>query len=186
MSHLKTFAVVVACIGIFSAGFVPGYLVGSNAKTIYHSHFVSYIDLGTTPKPKNRVNIPEKPVAYTNDEFSCLARTIYFEAGNQSYEGKLAVGNVVMNRVESEKYPNTICEVVRQYKQFSWYEKFKDVEPYKGKNWDDSIRAAKQVLETGPMFIAGDIHHYHADYVSPSWAKEMTRVAQIDDHIFYR
>ncbi len=118
MSHLKTFAVVVACIGIFAAGFVPGYLVGSNAKTIYHSHFVSYIDLGTSPKPKKRVNVPEKSVSYTKDEFSCLARTIYFEAGNQSYEGKLAVGNVEMNRVESEKYPSTICEVVHQYKQF--------------------------------------------------------------------
>jgi len=190
---MKNFIQTSLSILLFLAFFCLGFFLGkeyANSLVPQKDPINIHLHYGSTKKPQKRYIVtshaPEKYVSRTNGEFSCLARTIYFEAGNQSYGGKLAVGNVVMNRVESEKYPNTICKVVRQYKQFSWYEKYKDVEPYQGKAWKDSIRAAKQVLETGPIIIAGDIHHYHADYVNPSWAKQMTRVAQIDDHIFYR
>tara|TARA_Y100000817_G_scaffold314514_1_gene313640 strand:- start:1422 stop:1970 length:549 start_codon:yes stop_codon:yes gene_type:complete len=182
---MKYFLQTTLSIFLFLVFFCLGFLFG-----VEYEKFTSpkkepinlHLHYSSAKKSQNRYI----KSSYTNVEFSCLARTIYFEAGNQSYGGKLAVGNVVMNRVESEKYPNTICGVVHQYKQFSWYEKYKDIKPYEGKAWKDSIRAAKQVLETGPIIIAGDIHHYHADYVSPSWAKQMERVAKIDDHIFYR
>ena len=49
---------------------------------------------------------------------TCLAQNIYFEAGNQPFSGKLAVANVVLNRVESSQFPDTICEVVKQTKKY--------------------------------------------------------------------
>ena len=49
-----------------------------------------------------------------NGEVACLAEAIYFEAGNQSDAGRLAVGHVVLNRQEMKEYPDTICDVVHQ------------------------------------------------------------------------
>ena len=58
-------------------------------------------------------------VNYTEDELKLLACLVHSEAGNQSYEGKLAVANVVLNRVKSSKYPNTIEKVIYQSGQFT-------------------------------------------------------------------
>ena len=55
----------------------------------------------------------------TMDERACLARVMYFESNRSSDEGMLAVGTVVMNRVESGRYPRSICGVVGQQGQFA-------------------------------------------------------------------
>lgn len=58
-------------------------------------------------------------IVYEEGDRYLLANLIYCEAGNQPYEGKLAVGAVVINRLCSSVYPNTITGVIYQYKQFS-------------------------------------------------------------------
>ncbi|ODR95198.1 hypothetical protein AUC70_05720 [Methyloceanibacter stevinii] len=58
-------------------------------------------------------------MAATTDERECLVRAMYFESNRSSYDGSMAVGTVVMNRLESERFPNTICGVVGQHKQFA-------------------------------------------------------------------
>lgn len=68
-------------------------------------------------------NIPvyaaeETPAAYTEEDLRLMSSIIFLEAGNQCYEGQQAVGIVVINRVESELYPNTISEVLWQSGQF--------------------------------------------------------------------
>ena len=130
----------------------------------------------------------------------CMAAHIYHEAKNQSMLGQFAVAQVVMNRVEDERYPNTICEVVKQgltYKngkvvigkcQFSWYCDGKSDEPNKdSKAWGNAIRHASIIMgETINIDVTDGATHYHASYVRPSWAKTKTRTTRIDKHIFYR
>ena len=135
-----------------------------------------------------------------NNNYHCLASNIYWESRNQSLGGKVAVGQVVLNRVDSERFPDTICTVVKQTKfypsgnidlhdcQFSWYcdgksdvplEKEKDV-------YEESFRLAVKLLENRPMDFTEGAVHYHSDKVVPYWAESMIQTTRIDNHIFYR
>jgi len=130
----------------------------------------------------------------------CMAANIYHEAKNQSMLGQFAVAQVVMNRVEDHRYPNTICEVVKQgltYKngkvvlgkcQFSWYCDGKSDEPNRdSKAWGKAIRHASIIMgETINLDVTDGATHYHASYVRPAWAKTKTKTTRIDRHIFYR
>ena len=130
----------------------------------------------------------------------CMAANVYHEAKNQSMLGQFAVAQVVMNRVEDHRYPNTICEVVKQgltYKngkvvlgkcQFSWYCDGKSDEPNRdSKAWGKAIRHASIIMgETINLDVADGATHYHASYVRPAWAKTKTKTTRIDKHIFYR
>lgn len=103
----------------------------------------------------------------------CLAANIYFEAGNQSYEGKLAVKDVTLNR------GGYVCNTVFKRKQFSWTHQkdwslilsFLLDEPklnkLDSKAWEESKRAAKD----SKVVLPKGYTHYHATYVSPYWTK---------------
>lgn len=52
-------------------------------------------------------------------DINCMARAMYFESNRSSRDGMIAVGSVVMNRVQSEDFPNTVCAVVSQKNQFA-------------------------------------------------------------------
>ena len=130
----------------------------------------------------------------------CLALNVYHEAKNQSFLGQVAVAQVVMNRVKDERYPNTVCEVVKQgqtYKwkpslpiknkcQFSWYCDGKSDTPKEIKAWEDAMHVANGVYNQHLSELVEGATHYHADYVNPSWAETKTFITRIDDHIFYR
>lgn len=144
------------------------------------------------------------------EEFECLVQNIYFESGVESDAGKIAVGMVTLNRVMSDKYPDTICEVVKQgpiskwWKeehgkevplrnkcQFSWYCDGKSDIPYYGEAWYTSQDIAYElynnfVNDKITLDITEGSLYYHADYVNPHWAKHMHKVVQIGAHIFYR
>lgn len=130
-----------------------------------------------------------------NKQVDCLAKNIYHEAANESYEGKLAVAQVTMNRVSDPNYPKDICSVVYQKTktpsnsttcQFSWtcmavsmtYDKYK---------WEESVNIAKRAL-TEPVLhdtiAQSNALYYHAVYVKPGWNKTKV-VKQIGNHIFY-
>tara|TARA_R110002110_G_scaffold79145_16_gene207093 strand:- start:3080 stop:3817 length:738 start_codon:yes stop_codon:yes gene_type:complete len=124
----------------------------------------------------------------------CLAVGIYFEARGESTEGQLAVARVILNRVSSERYPDSICGVVYQGAsrktgcQFSFTcdGKLNKV-PRERRAWAKARRTAEYVTlgrlddaELAPAMF------YHADYVQPYWASSMVKVAKIGRHIFYR
>ena len=129
-----------------------------------------------------------------------MAANIYHEAKNQSMLGQFAVAQVVMNRVEDSRFPDTICEVVKQgltYRngkvvigkcQFSWYCDGKSDEPNRdSKAWSNAIRHASIIMtETINIDVTDGATHYHASYVRPAWAKTKKRTTRIDKHIFYR
>lgn len=127
----------------------------------------------------------------------CLARAIYWEARNQSLQGMIAVGLVVMNRVRDGQFANTPCEVVYQGCQFSWVcSKRNKQDPAKVGNdndkqaWAISISVANELLLMYDTFndITKGAIYFHAYYVKPNWStwKKIEKTVRIDDHIFYR
>ena len=141
----------------------------------------------------------QKERIYPQDEISCLAHNIYFEAAIESTAGKLAVAFVTHNRVVDNNFPNTYCKVIyeaamhnsgfpkRDQCQFSWYCDGKHDTPSMGKMWGESEQVAKYVLENTELLdITDGATHYHADYIpNPRWAISRHRTMQIDTHIFY-
>jgi len=124
----------------------------------------------------------------------CLADNIYFEAGYESFEGKVAVAQVTLNRASHGSFwPTDICEVVYQKNviyskvicQFSWYcEIGPKTREINNKAYQESLIAAKQVLFEGFRLPSiKNAYYYHADYVSPNWNKP--RITKIGRHIFY-
>ncbi len=127
-------------------------------------------------------------------EFRCMATAIYHESRGEAFEGQVAVGQVIMTRVRSDFYPNTICGVVYQGQwnrrnacQFSFACDGRSDAPKKGKIWDTTIDVAKQVI-SGKAFIKeiAEATHYHATYVSPKWRLQMHELKRIGVHIFYK
>ena len=137
--------------------------------------------------------------------FICLALNTYHEAKNQSTVGQIATAQVVMNRVEDNRFPNTVCEVVKQGPtrpswedpnkeypirhrcQFSWYCDGKSDVPKNEKAWRKAQDVAFLVLyDKIKLDVTEGATHYHATYVKPAWAKTKKRTTQIEKHIFYR
>ena len=140
-------------------------------------------------------------MAILETAFMCMALNIYHEAKNQSMLGQIAVGQVVMNRVEDTRFPDNVCDVVTEavtYKgtdkpvlhkcQFSWYcDGQKDEPKYHSEEWWNAQEYASIVLSgTIALDVTEGATHYHATYVRPAWAKTKTRTTRIDRHIFYR
>ncbi len=130
----------------------------------------------------------------------CLALNVYHEAKNQSLSGQIAVAEVVMNRVADSRYPNNVCDVVKQgltYRwnpgfpirnkcQFSWYCDGKSDVAKEKDAWEEALSVAKGVYHGYLDAYLEGATHYHAHYVNPSWAETKTYITRIDDHIFYR
>lgn len=117
----------------------------------------------------------------------CLSMNVYWEARDQSLAGQVAVAQVTMNRVASDSYPDDVCGVVHELKQFSWQWDGKSDVPLESMAWRRAQMVAQGVLAGSGHAEFNDVSitHYHAVYVSPYWTKEMQLVAQIQDHIFY-
>lgn len=127
-------------------------------------------------------------------QLDCLTKNIYWEAAGEPFEGKVAVAQVTMNRVESGKFGNGVCGVVYQKNviyekvicQFSWAcESGPKTKPVYQKLWAESEEVAKKVLlENFRLPSLEKAMYYHATYVNPNWRKE--RISQIGQHIFYK
>jgi spore germination cell wall hydrolase CwlJ-like protein len=160
---------------------------------------------GESIAPKGEVNADDQRIKTPaerlglNDEKSraksekCLAEAVYFESRGEAVRGQIAVAQVVMNRVFSGFYPNTVCGVVYQNKyrhlacQFTFAcDNNPDVirEP---EMWDRAKKIAKAMLD-GLLWLpeVGKSTHYHAYYVRPSWVSEMKKMYRFGVHTFYR
>lgn len=122
----------------------------------------------------------------------CLALNIYHEARSEPETGQIAVARVTLNRVESDAFPETICEVVQQGGQtrnrcqFSWWCDGKSDHPTEETAWRRSLEIGLRVLSDQVSDPTHGALYYHADYVSPSWARAFNRTVEIGRHRFYR
>ena len=118
-------------------------------------------------------------------EMQCLAGTVYFESKGESLQGQLAVARVVLARVESSRFPDTICGVVYQRSQFSFVRggKMPRIKTER-QTWRNAVAIAKIAMNDGWESSVEGALFFHARYVSPGW--RLKRMAAIDNHIFYR
>jgi spore germination cell wall hydrolase CwlJ-like protein len=130
---------------------------------------------------------------FTNDEKNCMATAIYFEARGESERGQAAVGQVILNRVKEETYPDSICGVVYQNKhmrnacQFSFACDGQSDVARNQAAWRRANDITEKILNSGGADKAiGAATHYHADYVKPKWAYHLKKLSTVGRHIFYR
>lgn len=146
------------------------------------------LSLATLPgRAQNRMKL-----ANADSELACLTEAIYFEARGESINGQIAVAEVILNRVNSRLFPNTICEVIKQGAeklnrcQFSYK---CDGEP----EYMTEPKAQRRAADVAILMMKGERRalsgyatHYHADYVDPFWASKLKKTATVGTHIFYR
>lgn len=143
-----------------------------------------------TKSPAERLALDDKSRAKSE---KCLAEAVYFEARGEAVRGQIAVAQVVMNRVFSGKYPDTVCGAVYQNKhrhlacQFTFAcDNNTDVirEP---EMWERAKKISKAMLD-GQIWLpeVGKSTHYHAYWVRPSWVAEMKKMYKTGVHTFYR
>ena len=137
----------------------------------------------TDATPATTTTTPATP---TTRDLVCLAMNIYHEGRGESVKGQAAIAAVTMNRVRSGRYPDRVCEVVWQRKQFSWtllpprYYTIRD-----GRAWQRAMVVAELFLKGARMALVGDAMHYHTVDVQPDWSKNSRLVALIGGHLFY-
>ncbi len=120
-----------------------------------------------------------------SNDMRCLASAIYFEARGEALMGQLAVGQVIINRAESGKFPESYCGVVTQPSQFSFVHGGHIPAINSGSTaWHNAAAIARIAHEGLWDSPAKDALYFHAAYVKPGWRR--TQVARVDSHIFYR
>jgi N-acetylmuramoyl-L-alanine amidase len=122
---------------------------------------------------------------------ACLSQAIYQEAGNQSMAGKLAVGNVINNRTKSDYYPDTMCAVIKQKGQFSFWKnvhRIKESDPAVMKQMEDSVKAALLVVngETRDNTNGATAFVNLKIATHKEWLRNMKFTAKIGEHHFYK
>lgn len=123
---------------------------------------------------------------------TCLALNVFFEARGEDLMGKAVVAEVTMNRVKSARFPDNVCGVVWQDKQFSWTHDGKHDDPTRFNSkvdrvaWRDSQLIASMTINDELAIDVGGALYYHADYVSPWWAEEQEMVFKYGKHVFYK
>lgn len=118
-------------------------------------------------------------------ELNCLAAAIYHEAKGETLNGQLAVGRVIVARSKSGRFPDSYCGVVFQPSQFSFVRgNSLPAGPRNARQWKNAVAVARIAHEgTWRSPVEGALF-FHAAYVSPGW--RLTRMARVDNHVFYR
>ena len=146
----------------------------------YNREKFSFNALDKLPQPK------------TSSEMKCLAEAIYFEARGESIEGQYAVGEVIINRVLSDKFPNSVCGVISEGAnrlnacQFSYNCDGKLETINEKKIYGRILKLSKILLEPSARFLTGGATFYHSKFVSPSWSKKFLKTNEIGNHVFYK
>jgi spore germination cell wall hydrolase CwlJ-like protein len=123
--------------------------------------------------------------AELSPELRCLAGAIYFESKGQELAGQLAVGRVVVNRSKSGRFPASYCGVIYQHAQFGFVRgSAMPAIPRSSTAWRTAVAIA-QIADADSWHSETEgALYFHAARVAPNW--HMTRIARLDDHIFYR
>ena len=123
------------------------------------------------------------------DPLTCLAVALFFETRGEPREGMEAVANVIINRVEDSRYPDTVCGVVNEPYAFSYTHDGLSDDPKRHTGYQDKLawvqaqEVAKDALQGNLLGITST--HYHATNVLPFWAKHYSMDTRVGNHLFY-
>ncbi len=120
---------------------------------------------------------------------NCLALALYWEARGEGRDGMIAVGSVVLNRIEHAQFPDDTCSVIREGGetapcQFSWWCDGRSDRPTQDALWAESRKTARELLTGKADDPTNGALYFHHESIDPPWEKE--RTARIGSHIFYR
>ncbi|MEO1550693.1 MAG: cell wall hydrolase [Pseudomonadota bacterium] len=127
-----------------------------------------------------------------NRQQECLAEALYFEARGEGIDGQIAVAEVILNRVDSRKYPGTICGVVRQGEhrhnacQFSFRCDGKPETFSERDALEEARKIAALMLAGRPRIMTDGATHYHTHAVQPRWSRKLEKTTVVGSHIFYK
>jgi spore germination cell wall hydrolase CwlJ-like protein len=213
--NIKIISIMLFLLSVATVSAVTmGFTIGPGFAQPLYTDTNDNVKLLESSEEKLESNIEPKMV-FDIEEVRCLAENIYHEARNQGTAGWLAVASVTLNRVTDDRFPDTICGVVFQAEtkeswktkskkdipdaerifypvrhrcQFSWYCDGKSDDINHISIFLEIMTFTKFILTSQIMMfdITDGATFYHADYVTPSWAKSKTKTIEIGDHIFYR
>lgn len=132
------------------------------------------------------------PPARGDQEWSCLAEAVYFEARGETVKGQVAVAEVILNRVDSGRFPNSVCDVVNQGTgrknacQFSYTCDGQPEVISEARAYQRAGKIAKLMMEGAPRALTGGATHFHTSKVQPHWSFKFAQTAFIGSHLFYR
>jgi spore germination cell wall hydrolase CwlJ-like protein len=112
----------------------------------------------------------------------CLATALYYEARSESLEGQLLVAEVVYNRVESEEFPDTVCDVVTQPGQFPWADEPLQIE--EGEEFLSMVTLAGNIYLGYTELPGTDALFFHSG-PRKGWFKTRRRIGRYGSHTFY-
>lgn len=161
------------------------------------------VETKTTPAPKTSAQVAVPTVIRYDDawlatlpapqgdaQWECLSTAIYFEARGETLRGQFAVAEVILNRVDSPDYPNSICGVTQQRGgggcQFSYVcDGRADTMRDRGAMWR-AERIARVMMDGAPRALTMGATHFHTRWVNPGWARRFPQTAAIGAHLFYK
>ncbi len=139
----------------------------------------------------NAATLSAMPPAEGDDAWRCLTQALYFEARGESPNGQIAVAEVILNRVDSPRYPDTVCDVVSQGGTELHRCQFSYMCDGRSEDMDEVAarvavgKVAHVMLDGAPRTLTGGAMFYHTTAVEPGWSRRLTRTAQIGAHLFY-
>lgn len=139
----------------------------------------------------SRSFLASQPRANGNSEWQCLTEALYFEARGETVRGMFAVAEVIANRRDSGRFPNSICGVVNQGTgrkfacQFTYTCDGRPEVVNEPAAWATVGKIARLVLDGAPRALTNGATYYHTNAVNPRWARSFSRTAVIGDHYFY-
>ncbi len=142
--------------------------------------------------PYSAEELDRMPRARGGRQWQCLTEALYFEARGEDVAGQFAVAEVILNRVDDARYPNSVCDVVNQGTGRRFACQFTYTCDGQPEDVTDHAthrrlgKIARIMLDGGPRNLTAGATHYHADWVSPRWARVFPQTAQIGTHLFYR
>lgn len=186
-------AVLTALIGaagalIFAAGSgltVTAHAAGSAATATV----TATVTASTAAASNSSVSIVAAPatlILSQQRDLVCLAMNIYHEGRGESARGQAAIAAVTMNRLRSPRYPNSVCQVVWQRKQFSWtllHSRHHVIDDAQA--WRRAMNIAELFLGGARLALVSEATHYHTVDVQPFWSKNIPALVMIGKHVFY-
>ncbi|MGI9390772.1 MAG: cell wall hydrolase [Boseongicola sp.] len=175
-----------------------GVLFGAERRALAPFKSRTISRLVKAPEPKSgdltysESRIAAMPVASGDRSWSCLTEALYFEARGEKLNGLFAVSEVILNRVDDRRYPNSVCGVINQGtgKQFRCQFTYTcDGRPEtitERGSFERVGKIARIMMDGAPRVLTSGATHYHTKAVRPKWSRVFARTATIGFHHFYR